>query len=93
MNYVTVDSISLESNNKIPGFLVIPENSELNITPIGKEECLYRLGETLYRKILVKSQRDSKDNGIRYIPALKSLTVNFPEDRIRTILSLSETNA
>lgn len=66
------------------------EEFDLGKTPLDKEENLYRFGESLYRKILLQSQTDSKDNGIRYMQVSDLLAVNIPEDRIRTILSPSD---
>jgi hypothetical protein len=68
------------------------EEFNLNRTPLDKEENLYRFGENLYRKILLQSQREPKDNGIWYMKVSDSLAANVPEDRILTILSPSDSN-
>jgi hypothetical protein len=68
------------------------EEFNLSRIPLDKEESLYRFGENLYRKILVQSQRDPKDNGIWYIQVFDSLAANVPEDRILTILSPSDSH-
>jgi hypothetical protein len=68
------------------------EEFNLSRTPLDKEENLYRFGESLYRKILLQSQRDPKDDGIRYMQVSNLLAVNVPEDRICTIILPSDSH-
>lgn len=93
MSDLTVDGVKLEFADKTPIFLVETNKLDfINSTPIDEEERLYKIGETLYRMILLTHQSNPKDNGIWYKPVLESIATNFPEDRIRTILDLEKQN-
>lgn len=93
MSDLTIDGETLETGDKTPIFLAKTNKPDLiNSTPIDEEERLYKIGETLYRMILLTCQSNPKDNGVWYKPVLESIVTNFPEDRIRTILDLEKQN-
>ena len=93
MSDLTIDDVKSLTGDKTLKFLVAVDGEPaLNGKPIDKEEYLYRFDRTLYRRVLLTSQADPRDNEMYYVPVLESLTTNFPEDRIRTILLPSEAN-